>query len=73
MHLHMKHYKSKCQVPVSFVVHLNMYYFCDIYCIKKAVQISLWLPRLLKLPGPFEKHWLDNMSNLGRNIMRIQP
>ena len=30
------------------------------------------LPELTKLPGPFEKHWLDNLGNLGSN-KDIQP
>ena len=29
--------------------------------------VSLFLPRLPKLPGPFEKHWLGNIHSLGSN------
>ena len=29
--------------------------------------ISLWLPRLPKLPCPFEQHWQGKLANLGSN------
>ena len=37
----------------------------DAYDCTHVGYISLLLPRLSKLPGPFEEHWLGNLRNLG--------
>ena len=55
---------------------LDMSYTCELQS-QMVIQhtrgrISLLLPRLLKLPGPFEKHWLGKVGNLGSS-KEIQP